>query len=249
MQLLQGDCLEVMKSIPDKSVDMILADLPYGTTACKWDVVIPFEPLWEQYNRVIKDRGCVALFGSEPFSSYLRMSNIKKYKYDWVWNKGKGSNPFLAKKQPMRSYELISIFNSKIYYPQMRPGKPYKAPRTGGCRTNSIVGATKDKEGFQQKDNDGWYYPLAILDYSIHCGSKVHPTQKPVALLEYLIRAYTLEGETVLDNVMGSGSTGVACVNTNRDFIGIELDQHYYEVACKRIAEAEAVKNRSNKLI
>mgnify|MGYP000870010325 CR=1 FL=1 len=160
-----------------------------------------------------------------------------------MWNKGKGSNPLLAKKQPMRSYELISIFNSKIYYPQMRPGKPYKAPRTGGCRTNSIVGATKDKEGFQQKDNDGWYYPLAILDYSIHCGSKVHPTQKPTALLEYLIKTYTMESEMVLDFTMGSGSTGVACVNTNRKFIGIELEKKYYDIACQRIQESLYINN------
>lgn len=243
MQLIHGDCLKELKNIPDNTIDMILTDPPYGTTACKWDIIIPFEDMWSELKRVIKPGGCIALFGSEPFSSFLRTSNLKDYKYDWVWNKGKGSNPLLAKKQPMRSYELISIFNSKRYYPQMRPGKPYKAPRTGGCRTNSIVGATKDKEGFQQKDNDGWYYPLAILDYSIHCGSKVHPTQKPTALLEYLIKTYTIENETVLDFTMGSGSTGVACVNTNRKFIGIELEKKYYDIACQRIQESLYINN------
>ena len=249
MQLIHGDCLEKMGDIPDKSIDMVLCDLPYGTTACKWDVVIPFEPLWEQYKRIIKDRGAIVLFGSEPFSSYLRMSNIKQYKYDWVWDKGKGANPYLAKKQPMRSYENIMVFNSGVYYPQMREGTPYKGRRTGGAHTNSIVGNNKEQGGFKQKDNNGTRYPLAILPYSIHCGSKLHPTQKPVALLEYLIKTYTLEGETVLDNCMGSGSTGVACINTNRNFIGIEKfpvkknDPDYFGIASKRIEKAIADKN------
>ena len=239
IKLYQGDCLEIMPTIPDKSIDMILCDLPYGKTACKWDTIIPFNLLWEQYERIIKDSGAIALFGSEPFSSYLRMSNIKQYKYDWVWDKGKGANPLLAKKQPMRSYENIMVFNSGVYYPQMRKGTPYKAPRTGGAHTNSIVGNNKEQGGFKQKDNDGTRYPLAILPYSIHCGSKLHPTQKPVALLEYLIKTYTLEGETILDNCMGSGSTGVACVNTNRNFIGIEKEEKYFNIAKKRIEEAE----------
>ena len=285
MQIIHGDCLEKMKDIPDKSIDMILCDLPYGTTACKWDVVIPFnkyvqigekviyeqeyvfdkmksgvsykealedflsiskDGLWEQYKRIIKNRGAIVLFGSEPFSSYLRMSNIKQYRYDWVWDKGKGTNPFLAKKQPMRSYENIMVFNSGVYYPQMREGTPYKGRRTGGAHTNSIVGNNKEQGDFKQKDNDGTRYPLAILPYSIHCGSKLHPTQKPVALLEYLIKTYTLEGETVLDNCMGSGSTGIACINTKRNFIGIEKDDKYFEIASKRIADT--VKDASTML-
>jgi len=236
--LYKGDCLEEMKKIPDGSVDLVLTDPPYGTTACKWDSVIPFEPMWAQLKRVAKKNAAIVLFGNEPFSSYLRMSNIKQYKYDWVWDKGKGSNPFLAKKQPMRSYENIMVFSSGVYYPQMRKGTPYKAPSTGGAHTNSIVGNNKKQGSFKQKDNDGTRYPLAILPYSIHCGSKLHPTQKPVALLEYLIRTYTQEGETVLDFTMGSGSTGVACVNTGRNFIGIELDEGYYNIAEKRIENA-----------
>ena len=217
---------------------MICPTANLGTTNCKWDVIIPFEPLWEQYKRIIKDRGAIVLFGSEPFSSQVRLSNLSNYKYDWVWDKGKGSNPLLAKKQPMRSFENIMVFHSKTYYPQMRQGTPYKAPRTGGAHTNSIVGNNKEQGNFRQKDNtEGLYYPLAILPYSIHCGSKLHPTQKPVALLEYLIKTYTLDGETVLDNCMGSGSTGVACVNTGRNFIGIEKDDKYFEIAKKRIEE------------
>jgi site-specific DNA-methyltransferase (adenine-specific) len=230
-----------MKKIPDKSIDMILCDLPYGTTKCAWDIIIPFDLLWEQYKRIIKDKGCIALFGQEPFSSYLRLSNIDWYKYDWIWDKGKGSNPLLAKKRPMASFEKISIFNAGIYYPQMRVGKPYKAPRTGGAHTNSIIGNNKEQGDFRQKDNPGLYYPLSILPFSIHCGSKLHPTQKPVALLEYLIKTYTLEHELILDNTMGSGSTGVACINTNRDFIGIENDEKYFSIAQMRLEEEAAV--------
>lgn len=237
--LYRGDCLEEMSKIPDGSVDLVLTDPPYGTTACKWDSVIQFEPMWAHLHRVAKKSAAIVLFGNEPFSSYLRMSSIKQYKYDWVWDKGKGSNPFLAKKQPMRSYENIMVFSSGVYYPQMRKGTPYKAPRTGGAHTNSIVGNNKKQGSFKQKDNDGTRYPLAILPYSIHCGSKLHPTQKPVALLEYLIRTYTNEGDTVLDFTMGSGSTGVACVNTGRKFIGIELDEHYFGIAQGRISNAQ----------
>jgi len=236
--LQKGDCLVLMKDITDKSIDMILTDLPYGSTACAWDVIIPFDKLWEQYNRIIKPKGAIVLFGQEPFSSLLRMSNLANYKYDWIWDKGKGSNPLLAKKRPMSSFEKISVFNAGIYYPQMRQGKPYKAPRTGGAHSNRIVGRKRsDEQGdFKQKDNtEGLYYPLSILPFSIHCGSKLHPTQKPVELLEYLIKTYTLEGETVLDSTMGSGSTGVACISTNRNFIGMELDKNYFDMALNRL--------------
>ena len=231
-----GDCLELMKEIPDGSIDMILCDLPYGTTACKWDIVIPFEPLWEQYNRIIKDNGAICLFGSEPFSSALRMSNIKNYKYDWVWNKALAGNGMLAKKQPLKIHENIMVFHSKIYQPQMTKGKLRKK-MTGGLKESEITGGNLIVEEYQ---ND-LYYPKSILDFSAGNLRKgrLHPTQKPVALLEYLVKTYTNEGDTVLDNCMGSGSTGVACVNTGRNFIGIELDKQNFDIANKRIVEAQ----------
>ena len=226
MQLIHGDCLEKMKDIPDKSIDMILCDLPYGTTACKWDVVIPFEPLWEQYKRIIKDRGAVVLFGSEPFSSYLRMSNIKQYKYDWVWRK-RAVNFLNAKKQPLREVENIMVFNALNYYPQGLIYKPRINKRSNSTETNGEHGL----DNFSEYTN----YPKNTLDFKNERG--LHPTQKPVALLEYLIKTYTNEGETVLDNCMGSCSTGIACINTNRQFIGIEKDDKYFEIAKKRIEE------------
>ena len=229
-ELWQGDCLELMKNIPDGSVDLVLTDPPYGTTACKWDSVIPFEPMWEQLNRIIKPNGAICLFGSEPFSSALRMSNIKQFKYDWIWDKKIAGNPFIAKHQPLKVHEIISVFcNSKTkYIPQMRKGK--MRIKGGGKSKLFDVECTKTK-------NDE-YYPISILSESNSARKQIHPTQKPVALLEYLIRTYTNEGETVLDFTMGSGSTGVACVNTNRRFIGIELNDGYFNIAKKRIEEA-----------
>lgn len=235
MKLLQGDCLELMKQIPDKSIDMILCDLPYGTTACKWDTVIPFEPLWEQYNRTIKDNGAIVLFGSEPFSSALRMSNIKKYKYDWIWNKKKGGNPLLAKKQPIKIHEIVSVFNTTKYFPIMV--KRDKPKHRGNCKTNKTGIANNI---FTENKSYNFLYPKSIMEFSnANQKGKVHPTQKPVALLEYLIKTYTNEGEVVLDNCMGSGSTGVACVNTGRNFIGIELDENYFNIAKNRIEQAQ----------
>lgn len=236
IDLYQGDCLEIMKQIPDKSVDMILCDLPYGTTACKWDTIIPFDKLWEQYNRVIKDNGAIVLFGSEPFSSALRMSNIKNYKYDWVWNKKQTGNPFLAKKQPLKIHENIMVFNTLFYKPIMRIGKM----RTKGGSKESNIKVF----GGTDKTQNNIYYPTSILDIP-NCANKskkLHPTQKPVALCEYLIKTYTNENDTVLDNCMGSGTTGVACKHLNRNFIGIELDPHYFEIAKNRI-EQEIVQN------
>lgn len=231
IDLKQGDCLELMKEIPYKSIDLILCDLPYGTTACKWDSVIPFDKLWEQYNRIIKNNGAIVLFGAEPFSSCLRMSNIKNYKYDWVWKKPNSTTPNLAKIQPMRIYELISVFYKKqpIYNPQMREGKPYtwNSKRSGGEASN--IQYAQDKAII----NNGTRYPINILEFGQERG--LHPTQKPVPLLEYLIKTYTNEKETVLDNCMGSGSTGVACINTNRNFIGYELDEKYFQTAKERI--------------
>jgi len=233
MQLIHGDCLEKMKDIPDKSIDMILCDLPYGTTACKWDVVIPFEPLWEQYKRIIKDRGAIVLFGSEPFSSHLRMSNIKNYKYDWIWNKTTFANQMCAKFQPLKIQENISVFSKKkhIYHPQGLI-EINKITKQGSKITDNNGGGVRKTEYFQQYTN----YPKNILEFKRDLPN-VHPTQKPVALMEYLIKTYTLEGETVLDNCMGSGSTGVACINTKRNFIGIEKDDKYFEIAKKRIEE------------
>ena len=232
IDLRQGDCLELMKDIPDKSIDMILCDLPYGTTACKWDTVIPFEPLWEQYKRIIKDNGAIVLFGSEPFSSYLRMSNIKQFKYDWIWDKKLAGNGILAKKQPLKIHEIISVFNSKTYYPQKTKGKFRKKM---GLKESQITGGNS----FCNETENDEYYPKSIQEFGIGNlrTGRLHPTQKPVALLEYLIKTYTLEWETVLDNCMGSGSTGVACKNLNRNFIGIELDPEYFKIAEKRINE------------
>ena len=231
IELIQGDCLEKMKDIPDKSIDMILCDLPYGTTACKWDIVIPFEPLWEQYKRIIKDRGAIVLFGSEPFSSYLRMSNIKQYKYDWVWDKKKGGNIMNLKQQPYKVHELISVFAGGNYYPIMTEQKP----RTGKTYSAGEANGIENYGDLRHYDKK---YPKSIIEESnANQNGKVHPTQKPVALLEYLIKTYTLESETVLDNCMGSGTTGVACKNLNRNFIGIELDPEYFKIAEKRINE------------
>lgn len=234
MQLIHGDCLEKMKDVPDKSIDMILCDLPYGTTACKWDTVIPFEPLWKQYKRVIKDRGAIVLFGSEPFSSYLRISNIKQYKYDWVWDKVRPSGFQIAKYNPMKRHELISVFQEgSNWYPQKeKRDKPVK----GRVCSSSDSSPLKYNDWIVRVYNEK--NPQSILVFSKQSDGKyMHPTQKPVALLEYLIKTYTLEGETVLDNCMGSGSTGIACINTKRNFIGIEKDDKYFEIAKKRIEE------------
>ena len=244
MQLIHGDCLEKMKDIPDKSIDMILCDLPYGTTACKWDVVIPFEPLWEQYKRIIKDRGAIVLFGSEPFSSALRMSNIKNYKYDWVWKKSKGAGFLNAKNAPIKLCELISVFSDGAtanksarnmpYFPQGL--RPSGRVRGYSEKDSASVVSTRPSRATTDYIQEFTGYPSNILEFP-SISKQVHPTQKPVALLEYLIKTYTLEGETVLDNCMGSGSTGIACINTKRNFIGIEKDDKYFEIAKKRIEE------------
>lgn len=234
--LRQGDCLELMKDIPDGSVDMVLCDLPYGTTRCKWDTVIPFEPLWEQYNRIVKENGAVVLFAAEPFASMLRLSNIKNYKYDWVWDKVKGTGFLNAKKQPMRCHELLCVFYRKqcTYNPQKTQGHRRKvstAAHKANCRKTENYG----QHGLTSYDSTE-RYPRSIQVISADTQkSSLHPTQKPVALLEYLIRTYTNPGDTVLDNCMGSGSTGVACVNTGRNFIGMELDEGYFKVASERI--------------
>ena len=229
-----GNCLELMNDIDDKSIDMILCDLPYGVSDCKWDSVIPFEPLWAHYKRIIKDNGAIVLFGSEPFSSYLRISNIKQYKYDWIWNKRKPGNIFLAKYQPMKTHEIISVFNSKIFYPIKTPRDKIKQSKNYG--TGEAMGGDKSKE------NELYIYtdknPISILDFSnASQNGKFHPAQKPVALFEYLIKTYTNEGELVLDNCAGSGTTAIACLKTNRNYILIEQESKYCEIANRRIAE------------
>mgnify|MGYP002516188658 CR=1 FL=1 len=241
MQLLQGDCLELMKDIPDKSVDMILCDLPYNMTSCKWDKMLDLNELFLNYERIVKNGGVLALFGSEPFSSLLRTAKLDWFKYDWVWAKEQSSSGLQAKSRPLKKHEIISVFyqtRSKsgaksTYNPQMQIGKPYKAHYAPDAEVHG-------KAQHYVKENIGTRYPTSILKFNREKG--LHPTQKPVPLLEYLIKTYTNEGETVLDNCMGSGSTGVACVNTNRDFIGIELDEHYFEIAKQRIDEAIRLK-------
>lgn len=305
-----GDCLELMSEIPDHSVDLILCDLPYGTTGCKWDIVIPFEPLWEQYNRIMKPNGTVALFGSEPFAAMLKVSNLKMYKYDWVWEKNNGGNFQLVNEQPLKVHETISVFYNNttsmvfadiINENMKRLELPYDAVSSlimskNGYRTGwlsnklsgkqlptreqwaklcdlfgiedeydklysqvikhtynmelsdvNVVCSNKGKGGTlnhmaSEKKRDSYVqtksgYPKSVIRFKRESG--LHPTQKPVALLEFLIKTYTNEGGVVLDNCMGSGSTGVACVNTNRFFIGIEKDANYFELAKNRIMDAK----------
>ncbi len=235
-KIYNEDCLEGMKRIDDKSIDMILCDLPYGTTACKWDTIIPFDKLWEQYERVIKDNGAIVLFGSEPFSSVLRMSNIKNYKYDWKWDKVKPSTGLHAKIMPLKDYEDIMVFYKKkaIYNPQMKEANI----RIDKPRIANNGEAFGGKEILRQHKNNGLSYPRAILRFSnANQNNRLHPTQKPVDLCEYLIKTYTNEGDLILDNCIGSGSTAIACINTNRNFIGFEKDTTYCDLANKRIEE------------
>lgn len=246
IKLIQGDCLKVMQDIPDNKIDMILCDLPYGTTACKWDTVISFEPLWEQYNRIIKNNGAIVLFGSEPFSSKLRMSNLKMYKYDLIWEKERPTNIFTIKYQFGKVHENISVFYKKLptYNPQMETSiQPNNNDKRKNKSQISKMNSIETKHNTISKISDEYNpklrYPRDVLKFSR--GTRrgtYHPTQKPIPLLEYLIKTYTNEGEIVLDNCMGSGTTGVAAINTNRKFIGIELDGNYYDIAENRIIEA-----------
>lgn len=228
IKLLQGDCLELMKDIPDGSVDMILCDLPYGITKCKWDSVIPFDVLWERYSRVIKDNGAICLFSQMPFSAMLVSSNLQMYRYEWIWKKSNSTGFLNANKMPLKTHESINVFYKKLptYNPQFTQGKPYKA-------TCSSQTANYGEFYKITTVSDGRRYPIDVLEFNSETG--LHPTQKPVALLEYLIKTYTNERDTVMDNCMGSGSTGVACKNLNRNFIGIELDKNYFDIAKERI--------------
>ena len=242
--MILGDCLEELKKISDKSVDIVLTDPPYGTTQCKWDSIIPFEPMWKELKRIIKDNGCIALFGSEPFSSHLRLSNLDWFKYDWIWEKSMPTGMAQSSYMPMKYHEIISIFVNK--------GKPIFNKQLAERNKSSLKRAKYKIQGSSNKSNHvimgkqkAIYYnptkvnPKTILKFksvsNTPKGTKIHPTQKPIELCEYLIKTYTNENDTVLDFTMGSGSTGVACKNINREFIGIELDKNYFDIAKQRI--------------
>ena len=234
IKLIHGDCLEEMKNIPDKSIDMILCDLPYGTTQNKWDSIIPLEPLWEQYKRIIKDNGAIVLFAQTPFDKVLGASNLKMLKYEWIWNKISPTGHLNAKRMPMKKTENILVFYKKLptYNPQGLEYCPRIKKRSSKSVGSSNYGKHNDENFSEYKG-----YPTNLLEFMRESG--FHPTQKPVPLLEYLIKTYTNEGEIILDNTMGSGSTGVACINTNRKFIGIELEEKYFNMAKNRIEEAQ----------
>lgn len=238
MQLIYGDCLEKMKGIPDKSIDMILCDPPYACTSCSWDIALDMKRIWVEIERCMKIGGAVILHGNEPFSSFIRVGNAINYKYDWIWDKKKPSNFPLAKKQPMKYHENIMVFYSRRYYPIMVPVPGRKAKKGVNENPQVFNGGLNRPDYLDKVCTDK--YPSTILEFSNADQSKdrFHPTQKPVPLLEYLVKTYTLENEIVLDFTMGSGSTGVACINTNRDFIGIEKDEDYFLIAKQRIKDA-----------
>lgn len=230
-----GDCLEVMPNIQSQSIDMILCDLPYGTTACKWDTILPFDKLWFQYERIIKPTGAIVLFGQEPFSSYLRISNVSNYKYDWIWEKSKATNFLFASQMPLKSHENISVFYKRkpTYNPQKNQGKPYNK---GFEKRTNIEAVGKIGNGNLIINESGLRNPRTVQYFrTAESEGKHHPTQKPVALLEYLIKTYTNEGDLVLDNCIGSGTTAIASINTNRNFIGIEKEEKYFNIANERI--------------
>lgn len=240
IQLMQGDCIKLMKDIPDGSVDMILCDLPYGTTACKWDTVIPFEPLWTQYRRIAKRSAAIVLTASQPFASALVMSNQKWFKYEWIWEKTQATGHLNAKKMPMKAHENILVFYKKagVYNPQKTTNhKPMNSGTKYPTLNNEVYGKMSNDNIKFGGNTDRLPRTVQVFAKDIQ-KNYLHPTQKPVALMEYLIRTYTNEGETVLDNCMGSGTTGVACVNTNRRFIGIEMDENYFNIAKNRIEGA-----------
>ena len=239
------DCLEGLKEVADKSVDLIVTDPPYGTTACKWDVVVPFEKLWPEYKRILKTGAACVVFGSEPFSTLLRASNLPGFKHDWIWEKEQGANFMNVKYQPYKVHEIISVFlcDKSHYHPQMGTGKPYISGKgTSGDITRNVVK--------KQTKNLGTRYPRSILRFNTDkARGSLHPTQKPVALMEYLIKTYSNPGDVVLDPFMGSGTTAVACIRTGRNYIGFELDENYHAIAVQRIAAEMPAKVESDGLL
>jgi len=228
-----GDCLDILPTLADNSVDMVLVDLPYGTTACKWDSIIPLDKLWEQYNRICKKDGAMVFTAAQPFTTILAASNLENFRYEWIWEKPQGTNPMNAKVMPLKSHENILVFYRKkpVYNPQMWYSTPYSGFSSNTSKIGEVYGSAKSKH----RDNpEGSRYPKTVLKFKQEKG--LHPTQKPVELMEYLIKTYSNEGEVVLDNTMGSGTTGVACMNTNRNFIGIEMEENYYKIAEQRIS-------------
>ena len=240
--LYHGDCLKLLPELEENSVDMILTDLPYGTTACSWDSIIPLDKLWEQYNRVAKENAAMVFTAAQPFTTILASSNIKNFRYEWIWEKPQGTNPMNAKIMPLKSHENILVFykTKPIYNPQMTKGTPYGGFKSETSTIGEVYGKAKS---IHRNNPEGTRYPKTVLKFKQEKG--LHPTQKPVSLMEYLIRTYTNEGDVVLDNTMGSGTTGVACFNTSRKFIGIENDPIYFQKAHERISVLE--RNRLDK--
>ena len=227
-----GDCLDILQTLPDDSIDMVMVDLPYGTTACKWDSIIPLDFLWEQYNRICKKNAAMLFTSAQPFTTTLASSNINNFRYEWIWEKPQGTNPMNAKVMPLKSHENILVFyrSKPTYNPQMW----YSTPYSGFSSDTSKIGEVYGNQQSKHRDNpEGSRYPKTVLKFKQEKG--LHPTQKPVGLMEYLIKTYTNEGDTVLDNTMGSGTTGVACVNCNRSFVGIEMDKKYYQISKERV--------------
>ncbi len=232
VELHHGDRLKILPTLSDNSVDMLVVDLPYGTTACKWDSIIPLDKLWEQYNRICKQNAAMVFTAAQPFTTVLASSNIKNFKYEWIWEKPQGTNPMNSKVMPLKSHENILVFYRKkpTYNPQMW----YSTPYSGFVSDSSKIGEVYGKQQSKHRDNpEGSRFPKTVLKYKQEKG--LHPTQKPVGLMEYLIKTYTNEGDTVLDNTMGSGTTGLACMNINRHFIGIESNKKYYNIAKDRL--------------
>ncbi|MFN5417292.1 MAG: DNA-methyltransferase [Flavobacteriia bacterium] len=237
IDLRYGDTIEQMKLMPNKSIDFICCDLPYGTTKCKWDSIIPFDKLWNEYSRIIKDNGAIALFGREPFSSKVRLSNENNYRYDWIWEKSKATNFLFAKQMPLIAHEDIMIFYNKLptYNPQKTKGKPYNK---GIEKRNEIEAVGKIGNGNLIINESGDRNPRSVIYFrTAESEGKFHPTQKPISLMEYLILTYSNENDTILDNTFGSCTTGIACINTNRNFIGIENNMDYFNISLKRVGE------------
>ena len=237
-KLIKGDCLEIMKDLSDNSINLIACDLPYGTTVNRWDTMIPLDKLWKEYERLLAPKGNIVLFGQGLFSVKLIMSNEKLFRYDMVWKKSKCGSPFTAKYMPLKKHEMVLIFghSASTYNPQMSEGKPYKRKWTPN-KTNNMRYGIKGVE----TDNKGTRHPTTVLDYpqKWRRQDQLHPTQKPVELMEFIVKSYSNEDEVVLDNCMGSGTTGVACKNTNRQFIGIEMDDEYFKIAEARVNKKE----------